>query len=185
MDNKQINKKAYCKEEASRLLEEVIGWVKHADNKASILGAFIVLLAGFNIQAFEAFKIMQAGENIVLCVFLGLFMAGYLISFALSMGFESLVLISRSKSPIKYKIDKELSKASPLYYGAIQKMTKVGFNKKTADFTEESYLEELNEQIMIVSYVASLKFQYFNRALISSLSMFGFSVTLLILINIA
>lgn len=181
MANKELNQ-AYKKEDAFTLLSIINGWIQHADNKASILIAFIALLMGLNTDIFKAIHIIILWENIGLCISLIIILLLYFIALGFVLLYETMVLVARNNVK-KYKNIQGLSNDSLLFFGDIQKIGFKKFCDRTNNLSEEELINELNEQITINSYIANKKLQYFNKALISAFSLLALTIVLLVLIN--
>lgn len=173
----------YSKDEAFKLLEIVNDSIKHTDNKSAILMGLIALLIGLTTKVFEAVRIISDWNNKVLCVFLLLLFILYCGSVFLSIIFSSLVFVSRYKSE-KYIKHKNLRGNSLLFFGDIAKMGYKEFKDKSSRVSDEEFINEINEQIIINSTISKKKAFYFNFALLFSLILLFLTVALLILISV-
>lgn len=175
--------KVYSKEEAFKVLDIVNDSIKHTDNKSAILIGLITLLIGLTTKVFEAVNIISEWYNKVLCGFLILFFILYCCTVLLSIIFVSLVFISRYKAE-KYRKSKKLKGNSLLFFGDIDKMGSEEFKKKVSSVSEEEFINEINEQIVINSAISKKKAFYFNFALLFSLILLALTITLLIIISL-
>lgn len=186
MENRKLEKK-YGKQDAERLLSEINGWIHHADNKASILIAFLALLVGLTTNIYKALEIV--GDNLisstdqVKTAFLIIILSLYFCCMLLTIIFLALVLVAR-KSVSAYKRSQEIANKSFLFYKDIVAIGYKEFKKVVNQVDEEDIIDELNKQIVINSYIAKRKYYFFNCALISSLILLICTIFLLILINI-
>ncbi len=175
--------KTYSKDEAFKVLEIVNDSIKHTDNKSAILMGLIALLIGLTTKVFEAVHIISDWDNKVLCGFLLLLFILYCGSILLAIGFSSLVFVSRYK-PEKYIKQKNLKGNSLLFFGYIDKMGYKGFKDKSSSISDEEFIDEINEQILINSSISKKKAFYFNLALLFSLVLLALTIALLILISV-
>lgn len=174
----------YGKADAERLLSEINGWIMSCDNKASILLAFLAIFVGLTTDVFNIFetigdKFSDSGVAVFAGVLLLVLIILYFVCILGSVGFLSNVLFARTKTMIKFKKKNNLNFASPLYFGAIAKMSKEKFSELTAELTEEELIKELNEQCIIASKISELKFKAFNLALIFSVSLAVITIIIL------
>lgn len=174
--------KTYSKDEAFKVLEIVNDSIKHTDNKSAILMGLITLLIGLTTKVFEAVNIISNWNNKVLCVFLLLLFILYCCAVFLSVIFASLVFVSRYKAD-KYIMHKNLKGKSLLFFGDIDKMGYKEFQDKSSSVTDEEFINEINEQILINSSISKKKAFYFNFALLFSLILLALTIALLILIS--
>lgn len=175
--------KAYSKEEAFKVLDIVNDSIKHTDNKSAILMGLITLLIGLTTKVFEAVNIISNWNNKVLCAFLLLLFILYCCAVFLSVVFACLVFVSRYKAE-KYIKYKNLKGNSLLFFGDIDKMGYKGFKDKSSSVSEEEFINEINEQIVINSAISKKKAVYFNFALLFSLILLALTIALLILISV-
>ena len=171
----------YSKDEAFKVLETVNDSIKHTDNKSAILMGLIALLIGLTTKVFEAVHIISEWNNKVLCGFLLLLFILYCGSVLLSIIFSSLVFVSRYKAE-KYIKHKKLKGNCLLFFGDIAKMGYKEFKDKSSSISEEEFINEINEQIIINSAISKKKAFYFNFALLFSLFLLCLTIALLILI---
>lgn len=176
-------KKTYSKEDAFKVLELVKESIKHTDNKSAILMGLITLLIGFTTKIFDAVHIISDWNNKVLCVSLLLLFILYCIAVIISIIFTSLVFVSRYKAK-KYIKQKNLKGNSLLFFGDIDKMGYERFKDKSSSLTDEDFINEINEQIIINSAISKNKAFYFNLALIFSFVLLVLTILLLILISL-
>lgn len=175
--------KVYSKEEAFKVLDIVNESIKHTDNKSAILVGLITLLIGLTTKVFEAVNIISNWNNKVLCGFLLFLFILYCCAVALSIIFSSLVFVSRYKAE-KYLKHKNLKGNSMLFFADIDKMGYKGFKEKSSSLSDEEFINEINEQIIINSAISKRKAFYFNIALLFSLILLALTITLLILISV-
>ncbi len=71
-----------------------------------------------------------------------------------------------------------------LFFGDINKMGYKKFKEKSSALSEEEFIDEINEQIIINSAISKKKAFYFNIALLFSLILLALTITLLILISV-
>lgn len=173
----------YSKDEAFKVLEIVNDSIKHTDNKSAILMGLIALLIGLTTKVFEAVRIISDWNNKVLSGFLLLCFILYCGSVLLSIIFSSLVFVSRYKAE-KYIKQKNLKGNSLLFFGDIDKMGYKGFKDKLSSMSDEEFIDEINEQIIINSAISKKKAFYFNFALLFSLILLVLTIALLILISV-
>ncbi len=175
--------RTYSKDEAFKVLDLVNESIKHTDNKSAILVGLITLLIGLTTKVFEAVNIISNWNNKVLCGFLLFLFILYCGAVALSIIFSSLVFVSRYKA-VKYIKQNNLKGNSMLFFGDINKMGYKKFKEKSSSLSEEEFIDEINEQIIINSAISKKKAFYFNIALLFSLILLALTITLLILISV-
>ena len=175
--------KTYSKEEAFKVLELVKESIKHTDNKSAILMGLITLLIGLTTRIFEVVHIISVWNNNVLCAFLLLLFILYCIAVFLSIIFASLVFVSRYKAE-KYIKQKKLKGNSLLFFGDIDAMGYEEFKRKSSSLTDEDFINDINEQIIINSAISKKKAFYFNFALLFSFILLVLTFLLLVLISV-
>lgn len=94
-----------------------------------------------------------------------------------------MVFVSRYKAD-KYIKHKNLKGNSLLFFGDIDKMGYKEFQDKSSSVTDEEFINEINEQILINSSISKKKAFYFNLALLFSLILLALTIALLILISV-
>ncbi len=186
MGNREI-KNSYTKSDAERLLEEINSWIQHADNKASILIAFLAILIGLTTNIYKAFAIINnciitstAKLKAAILIF---FLILYFCSMLLTIIFLAFVLIAR-KSVLSFKKAQGICNKSFLFYNDIASIGFEIFNKTTKTLSDDDIINELNKQIITNSYIAKRKYHFFNCALITSLILLICTIFLLILVNV-
>ena len=173
----------YSKDEAFKVLEIVNDSIKHTDNKAAILMGLIALLVGLTTKVFETVRIISGWQNKVLCGFLLLLFILYCGSVFLSIIFSSLVFVSRYKAK-QYVKRKNLKGNSFLFFGDIDQMSFKEFKDKLNSVTDEEFMDEINEQIIINSSISKKKALFFNFALLFTLILLFLTIALLISISV-
>ncbi len=173
--------KAYTKDDAERLLVDIHNQIQHADNKASVLLAFLGIIVGLTLNAFLALKQVDFTNEIAVSVFVVIFFIFYLLSLIASLIFEIIVLTARydiSKFR-QHGIEKQV-----FYFGYIGK---IGYKKFKADLenlSEEDILQEINSQIVVNSYIANKKYKFFNWALACSVAVLISAIAVAILTSV-
>lgn len=166
-------KTTYSKYDAERLLSEIHTQIQHADNKASILLAFIAIIVGFSYNIFSSLNRLDFTNKRALSISIIVFLIFYIIILSIALIFEILVLTARYKSNkiIKNDNDKFL-----LSFGQIAQTDINQFCKLTEKLSEDIILNELNAQIVINSKIVKKKYNYFNLALYFSIGVFVFAI---------
>lgn len=78
------NKSCYTKEDAYQTLNLINEWTRSSDTKTSILMAFISILFGFTLTAFDAITYIKNSDNITfLSVIIVILIILYIISASL------------------------------------------------------------------------------------------------------
>lgn len=158
-------KKAYSKDDAERLLSDVHAQIQHADNKASVLLAFLGIIVGLTLNTFLVLKRINFTSHFAISLFAIFFFILFLASLLTSLIFEIFVLTARYDIS-KFKqhgIEKHV-----FYFGYIGKVGYKKFITDLEDLSEEDILQEINAQIVVNSYIANKKYRFFNLALASS-----------------
>ena len=173
--------KAYTKNDAERLLADIHNQIQHADNKASVLLAFLGIIVGLTINAFLALKQIDFTNEITISVFVVIFFILYLLSLIASLIFEIIVLTARYDiSKFKqYGIEKQV-----FYFGYIGKVGYKKFKNDLEDLSEEDILQEINSQIVVNSYIANKKYKFFNWALACSVAVLISAIAVAILTSV-
>ncbi len=173
--------KAYTKYDAERLLADIHNQIQHADNKASVLLAFLGIIVGLTINAFLELKQIDFTNEIAISVFVVIFFILYLLSLIASLIFEIIVLTARydiSKFE-QYGIKKQV-----FYFGYIGKVGYKKFKNDLEDLSEEDILQEINSQIVVNSYIANKKYKFFNWALACSVAVLISAIVVTILTSV-
>ena len=168
--------KTQPKEVLYKLLEDTIGWIKHADTKSSILIGVILLLIGFTSHLFNVFDYLLVAESsfkyfVIVCL-LVFYFALSLISLLLCF----LSLIAR----VKLKQTKNYNKIQ-FFFGDFSKLSLTKFKTYLNNMSTNDINENLQEQIHINSIIAKKKMKYFNLSLCFTLFLFVDSLILLVI----
>ena len=170
------NKSCYTKEDAYQTLNLINEWTRSSDTKTSILMAFISILFGFTLTAFDAITYIKNSDNITFFFFfIVILIILYIIFAAASVVFCCMSLYAR----LKYK---NLKSNSIFYFGDIAKQDERDFIMKTSEVTEDNIVNDLKLQIAINSRIAKCKLKYFNYGLISSIVLFFCAIILLVIV---
>ena len=174
-------KKAYSKDDAERLLSSISAQIQHADNKASILLAFLGIIVGLTLNAFEILNRLDFINRTTISVISVIFFILYLSSLSVSLSFEIVVLTARYsiKRFERYGIKNHL-----FYFGYIGKVGYDCFKTDLESLSEEDVLQEINAQIVINSLIAKKKYKFFNLALFASIIVFISALIIAILASL-
>ena len=173
-------KKAYSKDDAERLLSSISAQIQLADNKASILLAFLGIIVGLTLNAFEILNKIDFVNRTTISVISVIFFIVYLSSLSVSLSFEILVLTARYsiKKFKQYGIKNHL-----FYFDYIGKVGYDCFKKDLDGLSEEDILQEINAQIVVNSLIAKKKYRFFNLALFVSIVVLITALTVSVLAN--
>lgn len=161
---------------AENNLERVINWIKHSDNKITVINVFQTGLTAFLIN-----KISDITKIITLKTFgwpqFALYFSIILFIFFL---INSVYKTFKSLYP-----DTESEETSMFYFGSIAKQEKNKFIKDLRELNDEEILSQLNSQVYINSRIAFNKFKNVKQAinnLYISIVFWVFSILLITII---
>ena len=166
-------KKVFDIDTSFRTLEIVNSWITAADNKSSILLAFLGLIIGFSASTYG--KLMDLIVNgstlqITLVVVLG-------IIYVIALGFTILHLISvfiARTNKVDYFSENLVS------FVSIAKMESTDYINSANKVNEDTLSEMILSQISINSKIAKGKMSHFNNALKFGLALIPLTILLMI-----
>jgi hypothetical protein len=162
---------AYDKETAFTVLEIVNTWIISADNKASILLAFIGIIVGLSSNALTGIITNIKNVDILLIVTLVVYLVMLLITLL------QIVLVFSAKVLLVDKIEPNL-----ISYISISQNRELFINE-AINVTESELLKMILSQISVNSRIAVHKMKYFNTALKFAIPLVPLTFMLLVFSN--
>lgn len=154
-------------------LNRIHEWIKNADQKISILLAFIGVFLTLTIPQIGDWYIENSSNLTYLTNF------SFIIAFGLTV--FSLIKLVTTLSPA---LDKKKYPKSLLYFGDIAKLEVEDFRENISTYTKDKFRNDLIDQIYICSVIAKNKHNGFGKALMFFLGAVTFiSIGCLDLIN--
>lgn len=154
-------------------LENINAWINNCDSKSSYIltffGVIITIIFTSNIgeEMIACLKFTssekitsQSFRNFIELILFVFFMISTIVTFY----FTYFTLKARINNSF-FVQDDLITTTSNLFYGAICKKKFKDFNYEVKNETEEAFLTDINSQIFINSYIASLKFKNYNLSL--------------------
>lgn len=167
----------FDKETAFRTLELVNSWIIAADNKSSILIAFIALLVGLSANTYShVIESLINGSNTVITLVI-LFGSLYIIV----LGFVIYHLIEVFIARIK--VEKNSNEMNLLSFISISNLSSKEYISETNRVHEDELRDMILSQINVNSKIAKRKMKHFNLALMFSIVLIPVTIILMIVIG--
>ncbi len=174
MDNR-INQ-AFDKETSFRTLEVINSWIGAADNKSSILMAFIALLVGLSANTYgQVSNLIMNGSNVEITLII-IFGMIYLIVLGLAIYHLVSVFIARTKK-------EDIFANNLVSFIAISNMSADEYIGNSKKINEEELCEMILSQININSKIVRLKMKHFNYAMMFSVLMIPITIVMTIIVG--
>lgn len=156
-------------------LKRVSDWIGHAEKKATILIAFYTFSFGYLIQELDSIKSFLL-ETPLFCFFT-ICIVSVVSSWIIGIFYAYLavkpVLSSKRKTG-----------NSLFYFKSISEMDYVEYMKRINKLKDKEVINQLHEQIYVVSVIASKKMRHVERSIFCLFVVFVFSIIVVSLINL-
>jgi hypothetical protein len=166
-------KKVFDIDTSFRTLEIVNSWITAADNKSSILLAFLGLIIGFSASTYgNLANLVVNGSNIQITLIIV-----FGIIYVIALGFTILHLISvfiARTNKVDYFSENLVS------FVSIAKMESTDYINSANKVNEDTLSEMILSQISINSKIAKGKMSHFNNALKFGLALIPLTILLMI-----
>jgi len=167
---------AFDKDTAFRTLEIVNSWITAADNKSSILLAFVGLLVGLSTRMYMGLTaFLESGTvmEVILGIVFGIL---YIIILVMTVMNLALVFVARTK-------EKDLYSKNIVSYVAISDMSGKEYIDNMKNTKENTLIEMISSQISINSKIAIKKMRYFNHALKCAIFLIPITIVIIFIIS--
>lgn len=166
-------KKVFDKDTSFRTLEIVNSWITAADNKSSILLAFLGLIIGFSASTYgNLANLVVNGSNIQITLII-VFGIIYVIALGFTIFHLISVFIARTN-----KVD--CFSENLVSFVSITKMESTDYINSANKINEDTLSEMILSQISINSKIAKRKMTHFNNALKFGLALIPLTILLMI-----
>src|SRR5690554_5018269 len=167
----------FDKDTSFRILELVNSWIIAADNKSSILIAFIALLVGLSAGMFNQIVDSLVNGDSIIVLFVILFGILYITILGLVIYHLIEVFIAR------IKIKEKNSEVNLLSFISIANFSSKEYIDEANQVNEGELRDMLLSQINVNSKIAKRKMKHFNLALIFSVILIPVTIILMIIIG--
>jgi len=166
-------KKVFDKDTSFRTLEIVNSWITAADNKSSILLAFLGLIIGFSASTYGNLANLVVNGNNIQITLIIVFGIIYVIALGFTIFHLISVFIARTNK-VDYFSENLVS------FVSITKMESTDYINSANKINEETLSEMILSQISINSKIAKRKMIHFNNALKFGLALIPLTILLTI-----
>mgnify|MGYP000960415633 CR=1 FL=1 len=158
---------------AYRTLESVNSWIVAADNKSSILIAFIALLVGLTSGTYgKIINVIQSDSNHAI-LFAVLVLILYLICLFIVLYQLIKVFIAR------LRIVGESEEVNLVSFISVSKLSRIEYCEMAKSISDEKLNEMILAQINVNSKIALRKMNHFNLALIFCITLIPLTIALM------
>lgn len=164
-------------EASYRNLDQVIGWIGNADNKALILLAFHgAVIAGGAVIVPAALEPLLEQSS----VWMRVFVIGLLVAFGVCFSY-SVFRAARAIIPDVTTSEQQIGRHSPFFFGSVAGMTLDDFQTRMCALDPKSVEEELIKNTYVIAGIATRKFRDVKAALYSLLLALAFLVVAIVM----
>lgn len=164
-------------DDAYKVLDRNINWISNADNKASILLAFSAVLFAGNAFLNDITNTVNNTEvSVVLRGLIWGIGSVYAISFLLVILYIFCVIKARVKSD---------TGDSVIYYGDISRLNMTAYKEQFKSKNDMDILDDVLNQVHVTSRIASKKYTYLNKVIVSVITNIIALTMLTILVQLA
>jgi len=167
-------KKVFDTDTSFRTLEIVNSWITAADNKSSILLAFLGLIIGFSANTYGKLADLIVHGSTLQITLIIVFGIIYVIALGFTIFHLISVFIARTKK-VDYFSENLVS------FVSIAKMESTDYINSTKKVKEDTLSEMILSQININSKIAKSKMTHFNSALKFGLGLIPVTIILMII----
>jgi len=165
--------KVFDKDTSFRTLEIVNSWITAADNKSSILLAFLALIIGFSASTYGKLADLIVNGSTLQITLIIVFGIIYVIALGFTIFHLISVFIARTK-----KVDSFTDNI--VSFVSIAKMESSDYISSAKKVNEDTLSEMILSQININSEIAKSKMTHFNNALKFGLTLIPLTILLMI-----